>query len=118
MRWSISPNKVVILAALLAIIGFALLPVCPLPSLDGSGSGCHSESDSDSPDMPDQQQSCCSAVAHQQPGIVSSGPVISLVAVAALSEISEPLSRQPFSTLESTKLDRGLSPPLTTVLRV
>ncbi|HEV3040629.1 MAG TPA: hypothetical protein VHA33_22890 [Candidatus Angelobacter sp.] len=118
MRWPSGPNKAVVLAALFAIIGFVLLPVCPLPSLDGSGTGCHSESDSDSPDMPDQQQSCCFAVTHQQPGIVSSGPVISLVAVATLSEISRPLALQPFSILELTKLATGFSPPLPTILRV
>lgn len=116
MSWPGSTSKVVMVAALFAIISFALLPVCPLPSLDGSGTGCHSESDSDSPDMPDQQQSCCSAVAHQQPGMISSGPTVSLV--ATISEASDPISSQPFSTLELAKLDQGFSPPLSTVLRV
>ena len=113
-----SLNKALMVVALLAIITLTLLPVCPLPAPDGSVSGCHSESDSDSPDMPDQQQSCCSAVAHQQPGMISSGPAISLVAVATISEASDPISSQPFSPLELLSLDQGFSPPLSTVLRV
>jgi hypothetical protein len=114
-----SPNKVPMVIALFSIVAFALLPVCPSPSPGATGSGCHSEAGSEMPDMPDQQQQpCCWAVSHHQPGIPSAGPTVSLVAIATLVRTGESASPQSFLIPELNNLGKGFSSPFKTILRV
>jgi hypothetical protein len=112
-------SRSLMVLGLLAVVAMALLPVCPASPPEAQSSECHSDSAPDMPDMPAQhQQPCCWAGSHNQPGIPSASPVISLVAIATFSEIGESFSPQPHLISELANQGSGFSPPLKTVLRV
>jgi hypothetical protein len=114
-----SQSKGWMVLGLFAVVALVLLPVCPSSLPEGPSSGCHSDSSSEMPDIPaQQQQPCCWTGSHHQPGIPSAGPLISLVALATFAEAGESLAPQPRLFSELANLVRGSSPPLKTVLRV
>ncbi len=117
-----SPNKGLTVLAVFAVVAFVLLPVCPLPLPDASGSGCHSESAPDMPDTPDmpsqQQQSCCFVATHFQPGILNAGLTVSFAAISMVAETGESNLLQIFLVPELKIFRQDFSPPLNTVFRV